>query len=173
VIETERLRLRRWRDEELPILAAWNADPGMTHHFGRTRTQAETAERFALMRDWERTRGFTFWAVERKADGLVVGNVGLKPLTVPWPEPDDIEIGWLVAQEHWGQGHAVEAARAVLARGLALAPRVVALIASANLASVRVAERIGMLRTPSLDFDHPDLPEGSPHRHHVVFAREA
>jgi RimJ/RimL family protein N-acetyltransferase len=173
VIVTDRLILRPWRDAELPILAAWNADPRMMLHFGRTRTHEETAARFELMRQWQGERGFSFWAAERKADGRVVGNVGLKPLTVPWPEPGDIEIGWLVAHEEWGQGYAVEAAAAALEQGLRLAPRVIAMIAPRNLPSVRVAERIGMLRAPGLDFDHPELPEGSPHRHHIVFASEA
>lgn len=173
MIETDRLILRSWRDDELPILAGWHADPRVMLHFGRTRTLQDVAERLELMRDWERTRGFTFWAVERRSDGVVVGNCGLKPLTVPWPVPTDIEIGWMLAHDAWGQGYAAEAAAAALAEGRRLAPRVVAIIAPANRASVRVAEKIGMRRAPALDFDHPELPEGSPHRHHVVFARES
>lgn len=172
MIETARLLLRPWTEDDLPLLVAWNADPQVMHHFGRVRTADDVRARFGLMREWQATRGFSFWAVERKADGALIGNCGLKPLTVPWPQPDDIEIGWLLAPEAWGQGYASEAAAAALARGLHLAPRVIAMIAETNKASVAVAEAIGLERTPSLDFEHPDVPEG-PFRHHLVYSRPA
>lgn len=170
MIETDRLLLRPWTEADLPHLVGWNADPRVTHHFGRPRTAADVRARFALMREWQATRGFSFWAVERKADGALVGNCGLKPLTVPWPEPSDIEIGWLLAPEAWGQGYAREAAAAALSTGLRLAPRVIAMIAETNKASIAVAEAIGLVTTPALDFDHPDVPEG-PFRHHLVYSK--
>jgi RimJ/RimL family protein N-acetyltransferase len=103
----------------------------------------------------------------------VIGNCGLKPFTIPWPEPDDIEIGWLLRQEYWGQGYAREAAEAVLALGLTLAPRVVAITAQTNRASWGLMERLGMVHVPELDFDHPDVAEGNPHRWHLTYAKVA
>lgn len=172
MIETERLILRPWTDADLPILIGWNADPRLMHHFGTTRTADDVRKRFALMQAWQAERGFTFWAVERRSDRALIGNCGLKPLTVPWPDPHDIEIGWLLAHEAWGHGYAAEAARAVLAFGLERAPRVIAMIGTANRASIAVAEAIGLARAPELDFDHPDVAEG-PFRRHIVYARTA
>ena len=170
MIETARLVLRPWTEQDLPLLIGWNADPQVYRHFGRPRAADDVRARFALMRDWQDRLGFSFWAVERKADRAVIGNCGLKPLTVPWPDPADIEIGWLLAPEAWGQGYATEAAAAALATGLARAPRVIAMIARTNLPSMAVASAIGLARVPSLDFDHPDVPPG-PYRPHIVYAK--
>jgi RimJ/RimL family protein N-acetyltransferase len=173
MIETDRLLLRPWDDSELPLMVRWNADPVLMQHFGATRTPAETEARFRLMQQWQQTLGFSFWALERKADGQVIGNCGLKLVTVPWPEPTDIEIGWMLVRDAWGQGYATEAATAALAYGLTRAPRVMAMTTLANRGSWRVMERIGMERRPELDFDHPEVPEGSPHRPHIVYVRAA
>jgi RimJ/RimL family protein N-acetyltransferase len=173
MIETARLILRPWRDAELPIMAAWNADPEVMIHFGGPRSFDQTAERFARVQGWQRDLGFTFWAMERKADGRVIGNCGLKPLTVPWPEPTDIEIGWMVAKDCWRQGYALEAATAALREGLTRGPRVIAMTAATNIASEGVMARLGMVREPGLDFEHPEVPEGSPYRPHIVYAKRA
>jgi len=173
VLETERLVLRSWAEADLPVLRAIATDPVLMAHFGRTELVDDTDVRFERMQRWERELGFTFWAMERKIDGTVIGNCGLKPLTIPWPDPGDIEIGWLLRQDCWGQGYAREAAEAVLALGLTLAPRVIAMTAETNRASWGLMKRLGMVHVPAMDFDHPDVAEGSPHRQHRVHVKKA
>jgi RimJ/RimL family protein N-acetyltransferase len=124
------------------------------------------------MQRFDRELGFSFRAVVRKADGAIIGNCGLKPLTIPWPEPTDIEIGWLLRQDCWGQGYAVEAATPMLARGLSKAPRVVAITARSNGPSQRVMRTLGMVHRPELDFDHPDIAEGHFARPHVTYVKD-
>jgi RimJ/RimL family protein N-acetyltransferase len=173
ILETERLRLRPWTEADLPVLGGFATNPVLMHYFGRAALLDDSVERLARMQRFDRELGFSFRAMVRKADGAIIGNVGLKPLTIPWPEPTDIEIGWLLAEHAWGQGYAQEAAAAVLAWGLARAPRVVAITAASNTASRRVMERIGMQHLPALDFDHPDVADGHFARPHVTYGKEA
>jgi RimJ/RimL family protein N-acetyltransferase len=173
VIETERLLLRHWKKRDRAPFAALNADPEVMRFFHRPLTPEESNDNRERMEGWATRLGFTFWPVIRKADGAFLGVCGLKPITIPWPGPADLEIGWRFARAHWGQGFATEAAAAALALGLTRARRVIAMTAVGNVASRRVMERIGMSRAPELDFEHPDVPKGSPCRPHIVFAAGA
>jgi RimJ/RimL family protein N-acetyltransferase len=172
VIETERLILRPWTEADLAVLGQFSTDPVLMHHFGRAELVDDSLERLARMQRFDRELGFSFRAVVRKTDGAIIGNCGLKPLTVPWPEPTDIEIGWLLRQDCWGQGYAVEAATPMLEIGLSKAPRVVAITARSNGPSQQVMRRLGMVHRPGLDFDHPDVAEGHFARPHVTFVKD-
>ncbi|HTT83048.1 MAG TPA: GNAT family N-acetyltransferase, partial [Rhizomicrobium sp.] len=115
--------------------------------------------------------GFCFWIVERSDDGALLGFCGLKIANVG-PVAGEIEIGWRLRADAWGQGYAYEAATASLAwawRNLSC-PRVIAYLAVGNVRSRRLMERLGMARVRELDFEHPDLPPDSPLRPHVVYA---
>ena len=98
---------------------------------------------------WE-FNGFGTWAVERKEDGKLVGNVG--PFTA-WRDLDpefgeDPEMGWIFAAETHGQGLASEACRAALdwiESNLQPTP-IWAIIAPANEPSLNLAERLGFDR---------------------------
>src|SRR5438034_6434206 len=113
-LETERLVLRRWRDEDLDAYAAMNADPEVMRYIGDGHVQdrAEAAATLQRMRQHWDEHGFGRWAVERKDDGEVLGFAGLgfprffpDLATIP-------EIGWRLARLHWGKGYATEAATA-------------------------------------------------------------
>jgi len=103
--------------------------------------------------------GFSAWAVVERQTGDVIGDAGFGIF-----EPTgDVELGYTLARAHWGLGYATEAAAACLEAGLAHieAPRIVAVVDEANEASLRVAERIGMTRTGTIEA------HGRPH---VLFA---
>jgi len=76
-----------------------------------------------------------------------------------------------MAAKYWGQGLATEAARAVLHHGFETLriDEIVALTVPANVRSRRVMEKIGMMRDPADDFDHPGLPQGHALRRHVLY----
>ncbi|QMW23817.1 GNAT family N-acetyltransferase [Sandaracinobacteroides saxicola] len=170
-IETERLVLRSWQDADLDDLVALNGDPEVMRFFGFTMSREASAIMRGRLQGWDDALGVTFWRVGLREDDRFLGIAGLKPLTVPWPEPHDVEIGWRFARHAWGQGHASEAAAAALAVGLARWPRVMAQTNFANRASWRVMERIGMTRAETLDFDHPNYAEGHPLRPHIVYVK--
>jgi RimJ/RimL family protein N-acetyltransferase len=86
-------------------------------------------------------RGYGQWAVEVKATGELVGRAGVW-FPEGWPE---IEAGWVIGRDHWGSGYATEAGREALRQAFATlgVTHVISLIDPANVASRRVAEKLG------------------------------
>ena len=109
--------------------------------------------------------------VVRRGDGAAIGFCGLRRGKPGTPITGLLEIGWLLAHAHWGQGYAAEAARASLAWGWAnlAEDRIVAITAARNQASRRLMQRIGMTRVADGDFEHPAFPPGDPLRDTVTY----
>jgi RimJ/RimL family protein N-acetyltransferase len=169
-LQTERLVLRDWRDDDLAPLHQICSDPLVMATIGPL--QDREAARAGLARLMARAArdGHTFWALERKSDGRMIGFCGLAKGTVPQIE-NDIEIGWRLASDCWGQSYAREAAQASLAWMAANRPGepVCAITSVGNVRSRGLMERLGMRRDPAMDFDHPNVPEGSPLKAHVTY----
>lgn len=143
VLETARLRLRSFRDEDLDDYAALCADPEVMRYLGTGQTlgRAEAWRQMAFILGHWRLRGFGLWAVEARDSGELLGRIGhLHP--EGWP---GFEVAWTLARPHWGKGYATEGARAAVAYAFAALgrDRVISLIHPENRASIRVAERIG------------------------------
>ena len=102
---------------------------------------------------YQRDFGHTFWIVERKADGEMLGFCGLKRVNCARRAliRASMEIGWRLRESAWGQGIAKEAAIASLdlAFGRFAAPHVVALTVAGNRGSWGLMERLGMTRRPT------------------------
>jgi ribosomal-protein-alanine N-acetyltransferase len=83
-----------------------------------------------------------------------------------------VEVGWRLAREAWGHGYATEAARAALDDGFSRVglAEIVSFTAVSNRRSRAVMERLGLVRDPARDFDHPKLAADHPLRRHVVYA---
>jgi RimJ/RimL family protein N-acetyltransferase len=162
------LILRRWRDEDREPFAALNADPEVMRYFPATMSRQESD----AMVDWAsgllEERGWGLWAVEVRGVAPFVGFVGLNE---PSFMPGNVEIGWRLAREHWGNGYATEAAREALRVGFEEVglDEIVSFTATPNVPSQRVMQRIGMTHDPARDFDHPNVPDG-PLRRHVFYA---
>jgi RimJ/RimL family protein N-acetyltransferase len=147
-LETPRLLLRRWRDDDLDAFAAITAQPEVMRyiHDGHTLDRSATAERLALyQRHWD-DHGFGLYAVEIKKTGELAGFTGLAvPTFLPEIMPA-VEIGWRLGRAHWGQGLATEAAQAVVAHTRAALGlrRLVSIHVVGNEASARVMAKLGM-----------------------------
>ena len=172
-LETERLRLRHWRDEDREAFAALNADPQVMRHFP---APLERAHSDALLRriaaDLDE-RGWGLWALEERASGAMLGFTGLAPVAFAAPFTPAVEIGWRLVRSHWGRGLAGEAARAALAFAfteLSL-DEVVAFTSAGNRRSRALMRRLGMTHDRADDFEHPLLPAGHPLRAHVLYRR--
>ena len=168
VLTTDRLILRRWRPADVEPFAAMNADPEVMEYFPAPLTREATEEFVRRIEAGFEDRGYGLWAVESAA-----GFIGFTGLTVPRfdaPFMPAVEIGWRLARHAWGHGYATEAARAALAFGFAEIglSEIVSFTVTANVRSRAVMERIGMVRDPSGDFDHPLLPDW-PQRRHVLY----
>jgi RimJ/RimL family protein N-acetyltransferase len=145
---TERLILRRWRDDDYAPFAAICADPDVMEFIGdgSTRTPEQVADFIAhAEKAWD-DNGWGMFAVELRDRGELIGFTGLgRPDFMPELLPC-AEIGWRFAKAHWGKGFATEAARAALAfaRSLPSINGIVSICQIANPASVRIMEKIGL-----------------------------
>jgi RimJ/RimL family protein N-acetyltransferase len=165
-IETARLILRDWGDADIAPFIRHTNTPAVMRWLGGVQTEAALTEtiRGRMMR-WQEERGFTFWVVERKADGELLGFCGIKIAdTAGSPIEGVHEVGWRLREDVWGQGYAKEAALASLAFAFdALgAPRAVAITFQGNEPSWGLMERLGMTRRPECDYDDPRFPDLNP-----------
>jgi RimJ/RimL family protein N-acetyltransferase len=170
-LRTERLLLRRWRDDDRGRFAALNADDAVTEFLPAQLTRAESDAFVDRIEAGFEQNGFGLWAVEVPGESPFIGFVGLSRPSFDAHFTPAVEIGWRLAAEHWGNGYATEGGRASLAFGfevLAL-DEIVSFTVSGNNRSRAVMERLGLSREPADDFDHPVLPPGSPLRAHVLY----
>ena len=142
-LETERLKLRMWRESDLDAFADMCADPLVMRYLGpgKVLTRGEAWRTMAFFAGHWILKGYSHWAVEEKATGQMIGRIGfLNP--EGWP---GFEIGWTLARQAWGKGLATEGARAALQYAFDVLdqPHVISLIHPDNTPSMRVAERIG------------------------------
>lgn len=174
-IQTQRLKLRRWRTTDLKPFAALNADPTVMEHFPSVMTGADTARMIARIEEHFQEHGYGLWAVERRASGALVGFTGLSVPNFKAAFMPAVEVGWRFSKEHWGNGYATEAARAALGFGFEQArlDEIVSFTTPANVRSTAVMERIGMTHDASGDFDHPSIATDSPLRRHVLYRMTA
>jgi RimJ/RimL family protein N-acetyltransferase len=173
-LETERLILRPWEDRDREPLARIMGDERVRRFFPRTLTAEETDAQLDHHLASAEANGFSFQAAEAKADGALVGLLGLGQIPeetrAAIPSHPEVEIGWVFGERHWGQGLAPEGAAAWLSNGWSLdLPEIVAFTAAINVPSQRVMQKIGMIRDPADDFDHPRIAEGHPLRPHVLY----
>lgn len=167
-IQTPRLVLRRWHEDDLPPMAEINADPqvmrwirdGSVRDLDRTAGDIERWEE-----EWDE-EGFGLFAVELLASGELAGFAGLSvPRFLPEVLPA-VEIGWRLGRQYWGQGYASEAAHAALEfavqdRGL---DRVISISRVGNDASENVMRKLGMVL--ERETTHPVY--GHPLRVHAI-----
>jgi RimJ/RimL family protein N-acetyltransferase len=142
VIETERLTLRRFREDDRDTVARWNADPAFTRHLAGVQTRAQSDEAFDR---WERhwhERGFGLLAVEWRGSGELIGRVGPQYHRYWAADP---EVGWALDPAWWGRGIATEAGAAAVewAFGELRYARVVSITTEANTASRNVMGKLG------------------------------
>ncbi|HUR73707.1 MAG TPA: GNAT family N-acetyltransferase [Sporichthya sp.] len=170
-LRTERLLLRPWRASDRAPFAAMNADPEVVEFLNGPLSPAESDAFIQRVETSWATQGYGLWALEVVDGPEFIGYTGLWDALFEAPFTPAVEVGWRLARAAWGHGYASEAARAALAYGYATRalPEVVSFTAAGNLRSRAVMERVGMVRDPAGDFEHPKVPAGSPLRHHVLY----
>ena len=113
---------------------------------------------------YERELGHTFWCVERRSDGAILGFCGLKRSSQSGGPLGMMEVGWRLREDAWGRGYAKEAATASL--DLAFdrfdAEEVIAMTVQRNTASWGLMQRLGMRRRDDLDFDNAEFDKEDP-----------
>ena len=155
-LETERLRLRRFRDQDRDVVARWNADPGFTRHLAGVQTRAQSDAGFdRWQRHWEE-HGFGLLAIEWAENGELIGRCGPQYHRV-WPS--DPEVGWALDPEWWGRGIATEAGAASIAWAFVELDfaRVVSITTEANTDSRRVMAKLAFALLDRVDSEWGEL----------------
>jgi RimJ/RimL family protein N-acetyltransferase len=167
----DRVRLRRWRDEDREAFASMNADGRVMEFFRGRLSRVESDAMVDHINDHFGKHDFGLWAIEVPGVAPFVGFAGLAWARFSAHFTPCVEVGWRLAFEHWGRGYATEASRLALRYGfgaLALS-EIVSFTSATNHRSRAVMERLGMRRDPADDFDYPSFPEGHPLRRHVLY----
>lgn len=148
MLETDRLLLRPMRAEDRDDLLRTFTDPRVMASFGgELFDQAQMGRWLQRNLDHQAQYGYGLFALIHKAQGELIGDCGLEHLT--FEGQPEVELGYDLRSDYWGQGLATEAATAVrdyALRTLGL-PRLISLIRRGNAASQAVAARIGMRLT--------------------------
>jgi RimJ/RimL family protein N-acetyltransferase len=171
-LETARLVLRGWRESDRVAFHAINTDPRVMRFLGPLMSLEDIDALIGRLTRMQDELGHCFWAVERKEDGRLIGWCGLIRGAKGTPIEDQLEVGWRLAFDQWGQGYAHEAASAAIDWAFAhLADQQVwAITVDENERSWGLMERLGMARHEALGFDHPNVPQGSPLRAHITYS---
>ena len=172
MIETERLILRGYREEDRGAFAALTGDPRVGYWVANVLDRAQSDAMMDRLNAHIGAHGYGLWGVARKTDDKIIGLCGLDTIAPgDLPVGPGIEMAWRMIPEVWRQGLASEAAAAALSWGLTNldAPEILAFTADTNLASQGVMRRIGMQADPARDFDHPRLAADHPLLRHVVY----
>jgi RimJ/RimL family protein N-acetyltransferase len=152
-IDTPRIRLRCWRENDRDALAAMHAYPVVMLDYGGPLSRADSDRKLDRYAAAYRQHGFCRWAVEGQ-DGAFLGYTGVMPSPPDHPLGDHCEIGWRLVRHAWGHGFATEAARAALNDAFARVglAEVIAYTAADNRRSQAVMGRLQLARDPSRDF---------------------
>lgn len=171
MIETGRLVMRSWRDDDVAPFQAICSDPAVMATLGPPLDMAQTAALVDRMREMEHEHGHCFWALERRADAQLIGWCGVIRGSAG-PVDGKAELGWRLARDCWGAGYASEAARGARDWTFANLPDddIWAITWRGNDRSRAVMERLGMRHRPELDFDHPKIVADDPLRPHVAYS---
>ena len=158
---TTRLSLRRPTPADVGAILAIVGDPRTCEH-NRSELITGPAQAEELYRLWDRqwrAHGLGYLVVRRRSTEETVGFCGVK--VVQFGAAEALNLYYRLSPSAWGEGIASEAAAAVVAWAVAARPAIplIARVSRGNLASQRVATKIGLHRAPHLDLDGPDGPE--------------
>jgi RimJ/RimL family protein N-acetyltransferase len=155
LLETERLVLRQFTENDVDNLLELNSDPDVVlftadKQIDRSMIQTQTLPKW--LKYYEEYDGYGIWAVVERSSQAFIGWFIFRPaIHAPYfdpalANPDDIELGYRFRKTAWGKGYATEGSKALILKGLSElgAQRIVAPSLAANVASIRVLEKSGL-----------------------------
>jgi [ribosomal protein S5]-alanine N-acetyltransferase len=144
ILETPRLLLREFRDDDADALALILSDAETMRYYPAPLDRAGVQEWITRNQRRYAEYGHGLWAMILRSSGELIGDCGITAQDVDGAR--EVEIGYHVRRDLWGKGLATEAAHACCDWGFAHLPveRIISLIRPENLPSRRVAEKNGM-----------------------------
>ena len=161
ILETPRLVLRHLVPEDLDALFALYKDPQMRQYFpeGVLSYEATKEELEWFLQGHPNYPELGLWATILKEKGAFIGRCGLLPWTIE--EQQEVEVAYLIDKSYWGKGLATEAAKGIkdYAFNKLNLSRLICLIDPENIASIKVAQKIGMTLEKRLEgIDGDEIP---------------
>jgi ribosomal-protein-alanine N-acetyltransferase len=151
-IKTANLNLRAFNEQDTDDLHQILIGKNVLQYFPNSsppsREQVEKVI-LSMLKHWAEY-GYGLWAVESRPEGKLMGRCGLQCLT----ETDEVEVDFILGTQFWGQGFATEVGQASLQYGFANLDLdiIVGIVHTANVASQRVLEKIGMRFTEAKEY---------------------
>ncbi|MEO8710489.1 MAG: GNAT family N-acetyltransferase [Parafilimonas sp.] len=172
IITTERLGLRKWKDEDCISFAAINKDEAVMEYFPTTLTDEETISMINRICLHFEKNGFGLYAIDKLATKQFIGYTGFMIPSFESFFTPCIEIGWRLKKEEWNKGYATEAAKACLQYGFETLGfnKIYSFTSTINLRSEKVMQKIGMIKEG--EFDHPKIALNNKLCRHVLYAIE-
>jgi RimJ/RimL family protein N-acetyltransferase len=163
-LETERLVLRQFTEDDVDNLVELDSDADVMHFIngGRPtpRREIESDVLPMFLDYYERFAEYGFWAAMEKSSGRFVGWFHFRPAAAA--QLDEVELGYRLVKSVWGKGYATEGSRALIQKGFAElgVQRVVAFTMVVHVASRRVMEKAGLRLVRTFHQPWPDYIEG-------------
>ena len=170
-LQTSRLILRNWKQNDIEPFAILNSDPRVCEFLPNVLSQEETLTSVIKIQSHFKKHAFGLFAVELISTKTFIGFVGLKYFSFDSHFTPSVELAWRLSWENWGQGLATEAAQKVTQYGfetLGLS-EILAITAKRNQRSRRVMEKLGMFTNEDENFLHPQLEYSHPLAEHVLY----
>jgi RimJ/RimL family protein N-acetyltransferase len=173
ILETERLILRNWQEEDRNLFYEINRDEKVMQFFPVRRSHADCDLLFDRNRQMIAETGLGFYALSDRRTDEAMGFCGLALAELPGILPSGaVEIGWRLATRFWGRGYVTEAASHLINHGFTALDlsEIYAFAVQDNDRSLAVMRRLGMQHLTDRDFDHPKIPDTHLHlKRHVLF----
>ena len=167
VLQTERVVLRRFTEDDVDNLVELDGDPDVMRFLnGGKPTPREVIQHDILpgyLRYYRRFEGFGRWAAIERGTGEFLGWFHFGP--AEGAEPGEVELGYRLRKAAWGKGYATEVSRALIRKGFAElgVQRVFATTMTANTASRRVMEKAGLTLVRTYHMTWPEVIDGAEH----------
>ena len=170
-IETPRLLLRAWSEEDILPFYNMGQDPQVMEYFPSLWSMELVRDFVERMKIQLVDKKYTLWAAEEKSSNQFIGFIGLNYPAWEASFTPCVEIGWRLASPFWGKGYATEGAKAVLdyAFNELNLDQVVSFTVPDNIRSRRVMEKLGMERDVEGDFFHPKVDPEHRFSKHVFY----
>jgi len=169
IINTDRLKLRHWKNEDVVPFVKMNMDKEVMRFFPSTQTAKESMALIARVKKHFADYGYGPLAIERKDNGQFIGFTGLFHPTFKSYFTPCVEISWRLSKNNWGLGFATEAAKACIEQGFNKfrLKEIYSFTSTTNEPSMNVMKKLGMKYEGQ--FEHPSLPDGHILKTHVLY----
>jgi RimJ/RimL family protein N-acetyltransferase len=167
ILETPRLTIRQFTEDDVDNLFDLNSDPEVMRYLTGGRPIAREQIRDEILpfhlASYDRFDRLGTWAAESAATGQFLGWLHFRPGTGTDTDTDNIDLGYRLRRSAWNKGYATEGSRALISMGFTDlgVERVFARAMAANAASRRVMEKCGLTLVRTIPYEGADVIEGA------------